>query len=112
MFAVANWKARKALIEYCIGVVDGSVDEKAQELDSPTTPDEAERAQSRVAITPDRVKVSSYNFRTLREKSVMISSANTEKANPSGAVCGTHHKETLIGRYEPSTTHFRPQSLM
>jgi len=58
---VANWKARKALIDYCIGVVDGAVNEKTQGLDSTSTPDAKERGTLRAAITSDQVKKKQIN---------------------------------------------------
>jgi hypothetical protein len=64
---VANWKARKVLIDYCIGVVDG--DEKVQELDLTAIPDEGERARLRASIISDQVKVTSYHFRISGERS-------------------------------------------
>ena len=91
------------MIDYCIEVVDGVVNEKTQELDSTSTPDARERATLRAAITSDQVKVSSHHFTIPREKLAM-NSIYAEKANPSGAVCGTDYQKALIGRCETSTT--------
>lgn len=53
---IANWKGRKAVIDYCIGVVDNTTVESSRALDMHV--DESAAGLQRSNITSNQVKVS------------------------------------------------------
>lgn len=55
---IANWKGRKAVIDYCVGVVDGAVAEDSRVLGTNDSDSEPTNNITRAKITSNQVKVS------------------------------------------------------
>lgn len=55
-FSVANWKRRTEIINYCVGVVDQSMDEKRRSLDTEGN-DPPQQRQTQGALYAEDVKV-------------------------------------------------------
>lgn len=61
-YFIANWKGRRAVIDYCVSVMDSSVDDKAQTLDDAHSGiPNYEKSRLQRSITSDQVKVESLS---------------------------------------------------
>ena len=63
--SVANWKRRTQLIEYCVGVVDQSIEEKKKGIEDESL-DPSSRRQMQAEMYGEEVKVSCDPRRFLR----------------------------------------------
>ena len=59
LISIENWKRRTEIVEYCVGVVDQSMDEKRKVLETQQS-DAATQRRIQGALFAEEVKVPSY----------------------------------------------------
>ena len=64
LWTIANWKRRTEIVEYCVGVVDQSMDSKRMAIEAETE-DPAAQRRIQGALYAEEVKVRIWSLRLL-----------------------------------------------